>query len=564
MRKKTFLLASLIFLIISIPAISSGREKLVEIKIVNHAPPEKINRYYICNRTPLQPNPLIRLPVGHIEPGGWLLSQLQLVRDGFIGHLPEISKFLEEDSGWLTLKGCGWEEMPYWLKGYGDLAYLLKEPDMISVSQKWIEAILRSRESDGYFGPVQNRMSNDLWPNMVALFCLQSYHDFSKDKHILDFMSKYFRYELNIPEEKFLPGSWQKLRGSENLESIYWLYNRTGEKWLLDLGHKIFRRTADWTSPILTPDLKALHYLTAADLISCDSSGEQDFQNSRTLLFFDHWKYRCCQHNVAIGWSYLAEHLWLATSDEGVSAVIYRPATVEVGVGKRGQKVRIVEDTECPFDEKIMFTVYPEVSVDFPSYLRIPGWAEQAYVTVNEEKPARINSPGRFSVLHRNWQNGDQVVLIFDEPIKIKFWEGTGRAVSVAHSPLWYFLEIKEGWTRYAGTDQWPAYEDLPASPWNYALVLNPENPSKNVRVVAKKSLSYQPFSLEVARIVLEARVRRLPDWEPEGKMVGKVLVSPVLSKQPEETIRLVAMGCGRLRITCFPWTKEKPCGGRG
>jgi len=50
----------------------------------------------------------------------------------------------------------------------------------------------------------------------------------------------------------------------------------------------------------MTPDLKGLHYLTAANLIADDKSGEHDFQNSGTLLSYDPWSYRCCQHNVAL------------------------------------------------------------------------------------------------------------------------------------------------------------------------------------------------------------------------------------------------------------------------
>lgn len=671
---KILRLLLILFLVVNFSKGLAGRNKVMEIKITEFPPTDLINHYYFSNHPPLQPNPLIKLPVGQIEPRGWLLSQLQLMRDGFTGHLPEISKFLKEDSGWLTLKGRGWEEMPYWLKGYGDLAYLLKDPKMIATTKKWIEAILNSQQPDGYFGPVDNQASNDLWPNMVALFCLQSYYEFSGDKNVLDFMSRYFRYELSLPEEKFLPESWQKLRGGDNLESVYWLYNRTGEKWLLNLSQKIFRRTADWTSPILTserdrnwkessfyhgvniamgirepgvyyqqakdpkllqavernyhqvmeaygqqpggmfgadenirpgyndprqgaetctmvefmysfesllkitgnpvyadrceeiafnslpasmtPDLKGLHYLTAANLIACDSSGEHDFQNTGTLVSYDPWSYRCCQHNVAFGWPYFAEHLWLATSDDGVAAVIYGPSMVTVKVGQSGKTVRLVEDTDYPFGERIVITVYPEAPLDFPLYLRIPGWAEKASLALNGEKPVEIKSPGKFIVLERIWKYGDQIFLTFDETIRVKLWDGIGKAVSVARGPLWYSLEIKEEWKRYGGTDDWPAYEVLPASPWNYALVLDPEKMEKNIKLVTEKPVAYQPFSQQTAPIILEAKARRLPTWQAERKMVGKVPASPVLSDQPEETIRLIPMGCARLRITCFPWVK--------
>ncbi len=671
---RRFWLLLLVPVLLSLSNISGG-QTVSEIRIAKTPPLDSISAHYQGSRPPLLANPLLKLPFGQIEARGWLLSQLRLMATGLTGRLPEISRFLQSDSGWLTLKGRGWEEMPYWLKGYGNLAYLLRDREMIATARKWVEAILNSQQPDGYFGPAENKENNDLWPNMVALACLQSYYEFSGDRRVLDFMLAYFRYQFNLPEEKLLPGSWQKLRGGENLESVYWLYNRTGEKWLLDLGHRVYRRTADWASPLLTPerdrnweessfyhgvniamglrypgiyfqqtgdrrlleaveknykqlreaygqqpggmfaadenirpgyndprqgaetctmvefmnsfesllkitgqviyadraeeiavnslpaalipDLKALHYLTAANLISCDSSGEHDFQNSGQLLSFDPWKYRCCQHNVAFGWPYYIEHLWLATSDQGVAAIFYGPSAVNFKAGGQGNSVRIIQDTEYPFGGRIELTVYVDRPVSFPLYLRIPGWAEKAIITVNGSHPREIRAAGEFAVIERDWRYGDRILLELDEPIRVEFWPGLGRAASIRRGPLWYSLEINEEWKRAGGTDDWPAWEVLPASAWNYALLLNPGSPAADIKLIEKRPIDYQPFSLNSAPLILEARARRLPDWKEEGRLVGKVPASPVVSSQPETRIRLVPMGCARLRITCFPWIKN-------
>ena len=37
--------------------------------------------------------------------------------------------------------------------------------------------------------------------------------------------------------------------------------------------------------------------------------------------------HRCCQHNVAQGWPYYAEHLWLATGGDGLAARCLRPGS---------------------------------------------------------------------------------------------------------------------------------------------------------------------------------------------------------------------------------------------
>jgi len=141
-----------------------GDEKTTAIAVVKTPPFAGGNRHYVSNRAPLLPSPLVKLPIGSIEPKGWLLGQLRLMRSGFTGRLAEISRFLKDDSGWITLKGKGWEEMPYWLKGYGDLGYVLKDKEIISKAKRWLELALESQQSDGYFGPVDNRENRDLWP----------------------------------------------------------------------------------------------------------------------------------------------------------------------------------------------------------------------------------------------------------------------------------------------------------------------------------------------------------------------------------------------------------------
>ena len=59
-------------------------------------------------------------------------------------------------------------------------------------------------------------------------------------------MTKYFQWQLTIPENDFLTDYWENSRGGDNLYSVYWLYNITRERWLLDLAAKIHRNTANW------------------------------------------------------------------------------------------------------------------------------------------------------------------------------------------------------------------------------------------------------------------------------------------------------------------------------
>ncbi|TSA35770.1 MAG: hypothetical protein D4R64_09070 [Porphyromonadaceae bacterium] len=211
------------------------------------------NSFYAGNLKPLETGHYIKLPVGSIEPGGWLKVYLERQRDGLTGQLGNISAWLQKtDNAWLSKDGkgkWGWEEVPYWLKGYGDLAYILKNEAMIAETKIWIEAVLSSQQENGDFGPPNlDQGKQDFWPNMIMLYCLQSYYEYSGDKRVLGFMSRYFKYQLTVPDEDFLKGYWQGLRSGDNLYSAIWLYNRTGERSLLELGEKIHRCGTSWIS----------------------------------------------------------------------------------------------------------------------------------------------------------------------------------------------------------------------------------------------------------------------------------------------------------------------------
>ena len=254
---KPFLLALFAFcwlLVAHAQTISHTRETTM--KVVATPPTAPANRYYAGNRAPLLPSPLIKLPTGSIRPEGWLRHQLELMAEGFTGRLTEISPWCRwEGSAWAHPKGegeRGWEELPYWLKGFTSLGYILGEERIIAESRKWIDAILASQREDGYFGPESNLKEMDLWPNMIALYALRTHYEATGDKRVIPFMLRYFRWQMTVPLEKFLPGSWQKIRGGDNLDSIHWLYNLTGEKWLLDAARVTHERTADWTGDIPT------------------------------------------------------------------------------------------------------------------------------------------------------------------------------------------------------------------------------------------------------------------------------------------------------------------------
>jgi len=231
----------------------------VTAKVVAVPPASRGNALYPANRSPLTPSPLIKLPIGSVIPKGWLRAQLELEAGGMTGHLEEISQWCKfDDSAWASPSGqgkFGWEELPYWLKGYGDLGYVLNDPRIIRGARKWIDATLSSQEADGYFGPRANKTGldghPDLWPHMVMLNVLQSFYEFSGDDRVLPFMTRYLKWLNAQPPDTFGRGYWPKIRFGDTLESAHWLYNRTGEAWLLDLGKRIHDHMARWDTGVI-------------------------------------------------------------------------------------------------------------------------------------------------------------------------------------------------------------------------------------------------------------------------------------------------------------------------
>jgi hypothetical protein len=237
--------------------ISAGVLCAQEVRTITAPPKVGQAVHYLGNRSPLEPNRLLKLPPGSIRPLGWLRTQCQYLADGLTGRLDEVSDFCKiEGNAWVDPAGMGhspWEEVPYWLRGLTKLAYDLDDPRLKSKALRWLEPIMRNQRSNGYFGTEQNLQTLDFWPNMLILDALRVHYEATGDIRVITFMSKYFRFQSSIEPNLFLFRSWQKIRGGDNLESIYWLYNRTGERFLLDLAEVNHRNTVVWTNNIPTP-----------------------------------------------------------------------------------------------------------------------------------------------------------------------------------------------------------------------------------------------------------------------------------------------------------------------
>jgi hypothetical protein len=221
---------------------------------------------YLNNRAPLVTKPYMELPIGAIHPQGWVKDQLERMATGMTGHLDTLyPQVMGPRNGWLGGDGDVWERGPYWIDGLLPLAYILNDKKLINKVQPWVEWTLKSQQSNGYFGPSEDRApetglqrtnARDWWPKMVVLKFMQQYYEATGDKRVIPFMTRYFQYQL-----KELPVTpldhwtdWAQKRGGDNLMVVFWLYNITGDKFLLDLGKIIAGQTTNWTDIFLYYD----------------------------------------------------------------------------------------------------------------------------------------------------------------------------------------------------------------------------------------------------------------------------------------------------------------------
>jgi DUF1680 family protein len=198
---------------------------------------------HICNKEPLIQTSHIELPLGAVKPEGWLKNQLEIQSKGLTGNLEEIWESVGSYNAWLGGTGDAWERAPYYLDGLVPLAYLLEDEKLIKKAQKWIEWTLNSQKEDGFFGPEKN---DDWWARMVMLKVLMQYYEAAKDERVITFMEKYFNHQMKALKERPLT-MWGSARGAENIYAVYWLYNITGDKQLLELSDMIFAQMFDWT-----------------------------------------------------------------------------------------------------------------------------------------------------------------------------------------------------------------------------------------------------------------------------------------------------------------------------
>ena len=220
-----------------------------------HGAASRADRGFRSALTPLAFRPL---PLGALRPAGWLERQLRIQADGLSGHLDEFWPDVGQ-SQWFGGKAEGWERAPYWLDGVIPLAWVLGDASLQAKVKRYVDHIVAAQRPDGWYAPYPadaNAKPYDLWAILLANKALVQYHEATGDTAVLQAVIRNLKATLAALDRTPL-FDWGKFRWFEGLIPVFYVYERTGEGWLLDLARKLYDQRFDYAGFYAGADLSS-------------------------------------------------------------------------------------------------------------------------------------------------------------------------------------------------------------------------------------------------------------------------------------------------------------------
>jgi uncharacterized protein len=303
----------------------------------------------------------------------------------------------------------------------------------------------------------------------------------------------------------------------------------------------------------LSNDMWSHQYDQQPNQIACTRAHRQWSTNGPdSNLFGLAPNFGCCTANLHQGWPKFVSSLWMATANGGLVTVAYAPSEVRTSI--RGKDVSIQEDTLYPFRGSIQLKVHLQGTAAFPIVLRIPAWAESAAIQVNGSPTAAASNydvPKGFFPITRNWKDGDTVTIDF--PMQPRVTHSYNNSVVFERGPLVFALPLDGTWTELKHYAQKSGdWEVKPSRAWNYAL-----ETGNCDATVEEHPVTDVPFDVMHPAVSMKVHGKRLPEWGARENSAAPVPVSPVSSKNPAESLRLVPYGAAKVRITAFPFLDQ-------
>jgi hypothetical protein len=320
------------------------------------------------------------------------------------------------------------------------------------------------------------------------------------------------------------------------------------------LGDRLEKLAFNALPGTFTDDMWAHQYNQEPNQVECSLHRKPwTTDGPESNLFGLEPNFGCCTANFHQGWPKFANSLFLLSgaqdsdATDGLVAAAYAPC--EVHTVLRGRKIHVVEATGYPFHGTIKLTINPEGPLTFPLQLRIPAWASGTALRVNGESQPSPAS-GSFACVERTWRPGDRVEIAF--PMNPRVSRGFNDSISIERGPLLFSYGVGETWVKLADRGMTADWQVFPSTPWNYALEVDEQEPSRSI-TVTETEMGDSVFTARHAPVRLNVEARKLPAWRAEDGVANPVPQSPVTTTTPKENITLIPYAAAKLRVSAFP-----------
>ena len=158
----------------------------------------------------------------------------------------------------------------------------------------------------------------------------------------------------------------------------------------------------------------------------------------------------CCPPNISRLIASIGEYACSQAGDR-VYAHMYQDNAVSLDVG--GGEIRLVQETQYPWDGAVRVTANMAQNTAFELALRIPDWCYDYQLSVNGEAQSAAAERG-YVILSREWSDGDKVELTLSMPVERVMphpsIRQTAGQIALQRGPLVYCLEEVDNGARLA------------------------------------------------------------------------------------------------------------------
>lgn len=151
----------------------------------------------------------------------------------------------------------------------------------------------------------------------------------------------------------------------------------------------------------------------------------------------------CCPPNLVRTIAESADYAY-AKSDDAIWVNLYGGSSLQTSLS-RGEKIRLSQETDYPWNGRVRIKIEAPEKASFVLKLRIPSWALQASVRINDAPADDSPKPGNYFEIRRTWKSGDFVDL--DLPMPVRLMEANPlveedlNQVAIQRGPIVYCLE---------------------------------------------------------------------------------------------------------------------------